>query len=380
MIRTTVIFVASIALLAASLAAQETRKATPASPAPAAISFVDNGQKLGTGDSWYVQLVDINGDGRLEAYFDGAIWLNDGQGHFTKSEQSFGLANRPAYFADLNGDGLVDVVCDDVVYLNDGKFGFSKKSPLPTDIPMLSAHLADLNGDGAVDIIVAGQYEDRILLNDGKGNFRDTRTSLGGWGQCTYAVGDINGDGIPDIYVVIPHAPPPAMKPASDKIWLGDGHGGFTEMPHKIPVGEHRGAILADLNGDGSLDLLVSGPRGSRVYFNDGKGHFADGDQLPAGGVTVAGDFNGDGTLDVFFAQGGPMDKGKPNQIWLNDGRGHFTDSGLRLGNANSIAAAVGDLNGDGRPDVFVANVKNVITKEGASHNEVWINTTASRP
>ena len=99
--RTTVIFVASIALLAASLAAQETRKATPASPAPAAISFVDNGQKLGTGDSWYVQLVDTKGDGRLEAYFDGAIWLNDGQGHFTKSEQSFGLANRPAYFADL---------------------------------------------------------------------------------------------------------------------------------------------------------------------------------------------------------------------------------------------------------------------------------------
>jgi dienelactone hydrolase len=344
--------------------------------APAAVSFADNGQKLGTGESWHVQLVDINGDGRLEAYFDGAIWLNDRQGHFSKSEQSFGPVNRPAYFADLNGDGFVDVVCDNVVQLNDGKFQFSRKKPVHTDIPMVAACLADLNGDGVIDLIVAGRYEDRILLNDGKGNFRDTRTGLGGWAQCTYAVGDINGDGLADIYVAIPHTPPPAMKPAKDKIWLGDRHGSFTEATHVIPVGEHRGVILADLNGDKSLDLLVNGAGGSQVFFNDGKANFSDSGQRFGSGGSIAGDFNGDGSLDVFLYDGKPTDNGKSNTVWLNDGKGRFTDSGLRLGNANSVAAAVGDLNGDGKLDVFVANVKNVVTKEGAGLNEVWLNTT----
>ena len=363
----------TLSLLATFPQAEATKAAAPRA-APGAVSFADNGQQLGTGDSWYVQLADLNGDGSLDAYFEGAVWLNDGKGHFTKTDQSFGPPNRPACFADLNGDGFVDVVCDNVVFLNDGRFHFTDKRPLLTDVPMLAAHLADLNGDGSIDLIVAGQYEDRILLNDGNGNFRDTRMALGGWSQCTYAVGDINSDRIPDIYVAIPHTPPPTMKPAKDKIWLGDGHGGFTEVPHNIPIGEHRGVVLADLNGDGSLDLLVGAAGGAMVYFNDGKGNFADsGQKLGKGGV-VAGDFNGDGHLDAFFCDGSPTDNGKPNTVWLNDGKGHFTDSGLRLGNANSVAAAVGDLNGDGKPDVFAANVKNVITKEGAGFNEVWLN------
>jgi FG-GAP-like repeat len=371
-----------LALLATSLGAAdpaaatapETMKAAPSVPSP--VAFTDNGQKLGTGDSWYVQLVDINGDGRLEAYFEGAIWLNDGQGHFTKTGQSFGPSNRPAYFADLNGDGFVDVVCDNVVFLNDGKSGFGNKRPLPTDVAMFAAHLADVNGDGSVDLIVAGPKEDRLLLNDGKGNFRDTGTSLGGWSQCTYAVGDLNGDHIPDIYVAIPHTPPPEMAPAQDKLWLGDGRGGFTAGMHAIPTGEHRGAILADLNGDGAADLLIGDPSGARVFLNDGKGNWTDsGQRLGRGGV-VAADFNGDGHLDAFFSDGAPTDNGKPNTVWLNDGHGRFIDSELRLGNANSVAAAVGDLNGDGKPDVFVANVKNVITKAGEGFNEVWLNTT----
>jgi hypothetical protein len=149
---------------------------------------------------------------------------------------------------------------------------------------------------------------------------------------------------------------------------------------HNILEGEHRGVILADLNGDGFLDLLIGDHHGARVYLNDGKGIFTDGGQKLGSGGVLSGDFNLDGTLDVFFLDGVPTANGKPNTVWLNDGKGHFTDSRLRLGNANSVAGAVGDINGDGKPDVFVANVKNVITKEGAGFNEVWINTTPRMP
>jgi len=93
-----------LSLLATGLPAQGIKNATPASPAPATVSFADNGQKLGTGDSWYVQLVDINGNERLEAYFDGAIWLNDGKGHFIDSGLRLGHANSAvAAMGDLNG-------------------------------------------------------------------------------------------------------------------------------------------------------------------------------------------------------------------------------------------------------------------------------------
>ncbi len=371
-------WVLTLLWLRTDVPAQDSKKVAPIVHAPAPACFTDNRQSLGSGDSWYIQLVDINADGLLEAYFEGAIWQNDGHAHFTKTGQSFGSADRPAYFADFNGDGFVDVVCDNVLFLNDGHGHFSERRNLPTHIPMYSSHLADLTGRGHVDIIVAGQAEDRVLLNDGKGNFTETGKGLGGWGQCTYAAGDINGDGIPDVYVGIPHTPPPDMVPMNDKLWLGDGKGGFSEAPLNIRTRATRGVVLADFNGDGRMDLFLTSQIGeSKVYFNDGRGNFTDSGQLlgaAPGGAALAADFNNDGFLDVFVARGGPTDNGVPNLIWLNDGTGHFADSGLRLGHSNSIAAAVGDLNGDGKPDLFVANVKNVVTKTGPGFNEVWLN------
>lgn len=348
---------------------------------PAPGLFAASGQALGEGESWYAALADLNGDKRLDAYFEGAAWFNNGKGRFARGSLSF-CTNKsaPVYFADLNGDAAVDALCENKVFLNDGKFHFEQKGALPADVAMASAHLADLNGDGRIDVIVAGERADRILLNAGGGSFLDTKKGLGGWGQCTYAVGDVNGDGVVDVYVGVPHTPPPNMGPANDQLWLGDGKGGFTEAPLAIRTAATRGVALADFNGDGRLDLfLASQIRGSRVYFGDGRGGFADRGQSlgeAPGGAAVAADFNRDGRLDVFVARGGPMDNGVPNLLWLNDGAGRFADSGLRLGASNSLGAAAGDLNGDGRPDLFVANLRNVVTKKGAALNEVWINTT----
>jgi uncharacterized protein (TIGR03437 family) len=313
----------------------------------------------------------------MNVYFENHLWLNDGQGQFSQSATTLCPTATYTAFADLNGDGYTDAVCGNTVFFNDGRGHFDRTAQLPSTIDIVRPVLLDVNGDGATDIIVTSASADRLLLNDGRGGFTDTGRGFGGWGQASYAAADINGDGVTDVLVAIPHTPPPAMAAGSVKIWLGDGHGAFTEMANGLPAS--RGAVLRDFNGDGAADLFLGlEVGGGRLYLNDGHGQFADsGQSFGSDNVSAvqAADFNGDGYLDLFLASGAPTDRGTPNTVWLNEGTGRFTDSGLRPGNSNSLAVALGDLNGDGKTDAFVGNV---VLGGGAATNEIWLNTGAS--
>ena len=360
------------------LAADDLAVSAAVGPAPG-LSFVDSGQRLGNNNqSWNLRLADINGDGAPDAYFEGALWTNDGKGRFSRSKTSFGPADKQAYFADFNRDGLVDVLCDGIVLLNDGHHHFIKKGTAPSDIDMASVFLADLNGDGAVDIISGSQADDRILLNDGHGSFSNTHRGLGGWGQSTYAVGDINGDGKIDVYVGVPHVPPNDGH-TPNLICLGDGRGGFDCRRHEIAHSLTRSVVLADFNGDGSLDLFLSdqGEWGNtnKVFLNDGTGRFVDtGQDLGSrAGDAKAVDLNGDGHLDLVVAGFHLPDVGGPIKVWLNDGHGRFRDSGARLGAANTYRLEVADLNRDGRPDIIASHV---LALPATTVTDVWLNTT----
>ncbi len=183
----------------------------------AQVSLITNGQSIQATNSCDIKLVDINGDGNLDAYFGSKTWLNNGNGKIHETDLSFG-SGIFASFGDLNGDGFVDVVCQDSIYLNDGNNHYEFKIKISSDILMYSSVLADVDNDGDIDIISCSTTTDRILFNDGKANFTNSGKSLGGWGQASYSFGDINSDGFTDIYVAIPHTPPPTMKHSANKI------------------------------------------------------------------------------------------------------------------------------------------------------------------
>jgi hypothetical protein len=220
-----------------------------------------------------------------------------------------------------------------------------------------NASLGDLTGNGHLDIVLAkGRHwplVSRVLLNDGHGHFPIAR-NLAGRSYRSYSavLADINGDGFLDV-VLGNDAPDPKM------VYLNDGKGHFrpgsTFGRREWPT---RNVAVADLKGDGLPDIIVANRYGKEpgganyVCLNRGHGRF-DGDCVAfshesATTITPA-DFNGDGYIDLAV----PNRDGGQSYVYLNDGKAHFAkripfgppDAALRV-------AAAADLTGSGRTDI----------------------------
>ena len=340
----------------------------------------ENAGQYGYSSTFQVALGDLDGDGDLDAVFANMharseIWLNDGDGNFTISYQNIGVEGHGVGIGDLDGDGDLDLVLTPAsgteasrIYINDGSGGFTLGETALGDASIAAngVSLFDVEGDGDLDIGVyyfAGQRHCRLYVNDGTGQFNSTALRLPGLA----AWGDIDGDGDIDA-VSLQHE----QNGSGYKVFMNVGETEFEESQHiTAPGGFFPGSLaLGDIDGDGDVDLVASSSGSPLVVLvNDGAGAFS---RVTAIAFTVGmgrislGDLNGDRADDVLV---GCLDQ--PKRIAISNTDGGFIDSGLLLG-SNEMAGicALGDLDGDGDLDLFVA-----VYGEGGA-NEVWLNTT----
>ncbi|MDO5625884.1 MAG: VCBS repeat-containing protein [Pseudomonadota bacterium] len=301
------------------------------------------------------------------------------------------LHSTDSVFVDVDHDGDLDVVVSveygvNRLYLNDGK---GKLTYVPDAFGTTirdSEHVrsADFNGDGHMDVIFVSESDEvhQLFLGDGKGGFIDASDRLPARSQGNaLAVGDVNGDGLPDIFIgstgETAHAPDAPIVAARNLLFLGDparpGHFINATRTHLPDTNDQtESAVLADMNGDGHLDIVLASPAfDNRLLINDGQGRFSDashrlGTQVPTETREVhVADFNGDGHPDIVFfnitSNNFGWDKDPQTRLFINDGKGHFKDethARLPPHTFSSWAGTVVDFNGDRAPDLLVGAIQ----------------------
>jgi FG-GAP-like repeat len=295
----------------------------------------------------------------------------------TSKTVSVGSAPNSVEIADVNGDRHLDLIIangesnDITVLLGDGHGNLTpaKGSPFPAGHAPNDIAIADFNGDGKLDMAVANHEEKylTILVGDGQGGFKPapgspirvlTRPHTHG-----VATGDFNGDGKLDLVTE-------SWGENKVTVVFGDGRGGFSTPGVQFSVGKrpYQRVRVADVNGDGNRDIITTNSEGDNitVLLGDGKGTFKEATGSPfACGRTpffvAIGDLNGDHLPDLAIANwAGQPEKG-PGEgvtVMLGDGRGGFKatkGSPLPAGHGPT-RLAIGDVNGDGNPDIVVTN------------------------
>ncbi len=303
-----------------------------------------------------------------------------------------GVGSHPATIGtgDFNADGKQDVVTSSssnvavelLLGKGDGTLQPFTKLPNANDGGVFNPVVGDFNGDGKLDLVGSGAGEPvpgnpnaaipdiSVVLGNGDGTFASRIVDHSGAGSPTAAV-DVNGDGKIDSINI--------ASGTQISVSLGNGDGTFQprtaytvgKLDSAFASSSPRQVAVDDVNGDGVKDLVsanessncVAGPgcppgTGSSsgdvsVLLGNGDGSFQPSIQYTASfprGVAL-GDVNGDGRPDIATAGQNSM-----SQVLINRGDGTFAAPITMTAGASPLGVVIKDLNGDGKLDVVVNN------------------------
>jgi hypothetical protein len=345
----------------------------------AAVNYSSGGES-----AYSISVADVNGDGKPDLVVANGclgsdcstgsvgVLLGKGNGTFEKVRTyrsgAASVFGSHVAVGDLNGDGKLDLAvattgagCGNgcpkglvAILLGNGDGTFKKAKTYGTGgfdaIGWVA--IADVNGDKKPDLVVANycatecsyppaQGSVGVLLGNGNGTFRTAKTyPSGGYGTVSVAVADVNKDGKPDILVANcgPEACGPGSPGGNVGVLLGNGNGTFKPVVNYPAENSPFDVVAADVNGDGTLDIVVSNWGTPNPATN-------------AGAVTVL-EGRGNGTF-------------RPAQTFPSGG-------------AEAPSVAVADVNKDGRLDIVLACVADALNQSSTGVVTVLINDTKS--
>ncbi|PIN69162.1 hypothetical protein COV93_06565, partial [Candidatus Woesearchaeota archaeon CG11_big_fil_rev_8_21_14_0_20_43_8] len=345
---------------------------------------------------------DLNGDGYADIvfsnYYNGTAWYINSTIYFGNStgeysvDDSLGLPTIGAgttIIDDMNNDGYPDIIIAGIhngsswnsysfIFFGNSTGGFL--SDVSISLPVSAAYdviAADFDSDGYKDLVFANYRDDSGYSMDSKvyystGGFSsDNLLDLPTVGARSIASGDFDRDGYIDL--VIGQIYDGVIYDVNSTVYYGNSTGGFSLADSlTLPTFGPRKVIADDLNGDGYLDLVFANERdsvsrkiNSTVYFGNSTGGFSIDDSvaLPTEGPldVIADDLNGDGYKDLIFAN---SNNGTSRNIdsmiyYSNSTGGYSVSDSLGLPTSGVTDVFIDDLNLDGYKEIMFANPTN---------------------
>jgi hypothetical protein len=260
--------------------------------------------------------------------------------------------------------------------------------------------VGDYDGDGYLDLFVSGLGSSALYRNRGDGTFADVTARAGvagsGWGSsCAFA--DLDGDGDLDLYIChyladtidaqgnptvncnatpgrLGYCPPDAFQAEPDVLYRNNGNGTFTDVSQESGItsvpGKSLGVAILDLDDDGKLDIFVANDQSPNALFHNRSGlqfedvavrwgvAYSEAGQLRSGMGVAVGDYDGDGRPDLlvtnFYEEG--------DTLYRNVSSGNFqvttTQAHLSAPSRGTLGFGTGflDADNDGHLDLFVTN------------------------
>jgi enediyne biosynthesis protein E4 len=383
---------------------------------------------------WHPDISDNRGRS-LKGKLHNALYRNTGDGTFTDVTEKAGVGGREDSYgmagsaADYDNDGDLDLyVCNygrSILYRNNGDGTFTDVTEVAgVTSPgwALAAPWFDYNKDGKLDLFVVHYLEydkgafqrtgayykadnfpgplsypgqpDHLYRNNGDGTFTDVTKDVGLWEPTGRGMGavacDLDGDGDEDIYVT--------NDAMANNLWINDGQGHFKDMGAETGTafGEggqgvsSMGPFVADVDRNGLLDILVPDMGYSSLMLQVRKGYFMDvtaqsGVAVLCGQYTGWGgllnDFDNDGYVDLFIANGDPHHLYLEEPVLARwDGRSRFLDMARQSGEFFSTkhvgrGAAFADYDNDGDLDLLMNVVHEMpcLLRNDGGNRQHWL-------